>query len=77
MGLSDTGRSSGENDPFGVIVEDILNRRLRREDDGEHVEFAYPPCDELRILRSKIQNDNGIVVRVHERADKFVNVGPE
>lgn len=54
-----------ENNPFGVIVQDILNRRLRGENHGKNVEFAYPPCNELRILRSKIQNDNGIVVRVH------------
>lgn len=77
MGLCNTGRSSGENDSFGVIIEDILNRRLGGEDDGENMEFAYSPGNELRILRSKIQNDNSVVVRVHERAGKFVNVGPE
>jgi hypothetical protein len=40
------------------------------------MEFAYPPCDELRILRSKIKNDNGVVVRVHKRERKIVSMGP-
>jgi len=59
-----------------MISEDILNRRMRGEDDGEDMEFAYPPCDELRILRSKIKNDNGVVVRVHKREREIVSMGP-
>lgn len=59
-----------------MIAEDILNRCMRGEDDGEDMEFAYPPCDELRILGAKIQNDNGIVVSVHKDERKIVSMGP-
>ena len=75
MGLCDTGRTSRENDPFGVIAEDILNRCMRGEDDGEDMEFAYSPCDELRILGAKIQNDNGIVVSVHRNERAILSRG--
>lgn len=58
------------------MPEDILNRRLSGKDDGKDMEFAYPSCDELRILRSKIQNDNGIMVSVHKREREIISMGP-
>src|SRR5258708_2460238 len=57
----DRPRRARENDPYRRAVLDFLERCRARQDDGEHILLADAARDKLRILRAKIEDDDGLV----------------
>ncbi len=54
------GRSAGKNQSHGRIAADFLQRRITRQHHGEDLQFTDAARDELRILRAKVEDNNGL-----------------
>ena len=54
------GRPTGRC-PTGCARPDLGNRRVERQDLGVHRQLAQPARDQLRELRSEVENDDGLV----------------
>src|SRR5437868_1651852 len=54
----DGARPSGKNDPHGRVLLDFFNFRIAGENGGKNVLFADAACDQLRILRPKVEDNN-------------------
>src|SRR5256885_17245498 len=54
----DGRRPSGKNDPHRRIFLDVFNFRIAGENGGKDVLFADAACDQLRILRPKVEDNN-------------------
>ena len=56
----DGERPPGENDAYGRVAANLGERGVEREDDREDLVFADAARDELRILRAKVEDDDGL-----------------
>src|SRR5690606_23449761 len=50
-----------KNEPTGLQGGDLIRRRRTRMDFGVDADLPHPPRDQLRVLTSKIQNNNSFV----------------
>ena len=53
------GGAAREDDAFRRQRHDLLERRGARQDHGEDIELANAACDQLRVLRAEIEDDDG------------------
>src|SRR5712671_6783164 len=56
----DRPRRSREHDTHWGVALDFIEGSRARQHDGENVLFADAACDELRILRAKVEDDDGL-----------------
>src|SRR5688572_18224717 len=57
--LRDAHWPAGEDDPGSVRSPELLNRCVERDDLGVDRELTQTTSDELRVLRTEIQDENG------------------
>ncbi len=58
VGIVDGRRPAGEDDPQRLERLNLAERRRAGQHDREDIQLAYASCDQLRILRAKIQYDD-------------------
>ena len=61
----DALRSAREDDPGRVPPPDAFFRLVGWEDDGEDAGFADPPRDQLRVLATEVEDDDGAAAGAH------------
>ena len=61
VGIHGAG-AAGEDERFGVLREDFARAHRVRDDLGVNVRFADPARDELRVLRTKIDDEDRILL---------------
>src|SRR4051794_19313357 len=54
-------RAPGKNDSNGGITLNLIERCRAWQYYGENFEFADPPGDELRVLRTEIKDNYGLM----------------
>jgi hypothetical protein len=54
----DGARTTGENQPDGVVRLDLRNRSVAGKHDREDVLLSYAASDELCVLAAEIQDDD-------------------
>ena len=59
VGIVDRAWATGQDEASRRECRDLLDRHRAGQDDREDVEFADAPRDQLRVLRTKVQDDNG------------------
>src|SRR5258706_9586446 len=52
------GRTAGQNNPFGIQRGEIFGADIVTDYDGIHIALANPARDYLRVLGTKIENDD-------------------
>jgi hypothetical protein len=57
----DGTRPAAKDNAHGTVAADLFQRRGTGQDDGKNVLLADAACDELRILRAKIENYDGLI----------------
>src|SRR5262245_54935419 len=57
--------SAGENDSFGIVAQDICKRRVERKYFGVDIRFTNAASDQLGVLGTKIEDENGLETRRH------------
>ncbi len=63
--LIDTGRSTGKDEATRLEGKRLLLTNMERQELAVYTGLAQPPDDELAILRSKVEDDNRLIV-LHE-----------
>jgi hypothetical protein len=53
-------RPSAQNDADRPIALDFIQRGGTGEDDGKYFEFADAARNQLRVLRTEVENDDGL-----------------
>ena len=57
----DRPRGSREHDADGRVAFDLVELGRAGEDDGKNILFTNAARDELRVLRAKVEDDDGLV----------------
>jgi len=52
------GRAAGENDSFRLEILDLRRRNVERDNLRVDLQFPNPPRDDLRVLRTEIEDKN-------------------
>ena len=55
----DRPRRARQNNATRRITLDLVERGRAGQHDGENILFANAACDQLRVLRTKVENDDG------------------
>ena len=55
---ADAVRAAAKDDAFGIAGGYLVERRVVRQNLAIDVALANPPCDQLGVLRPKIENDD-------------------
>src|SRR3954470_18747940 len=56
--IENTRWSSGQNNPFRRERGDLFGGGIVPQNDGIHITLAYSSCDDLGVLRPKVQYNN-------------------
>ncbi len=69
----DRRRTAGEDQPARRAPLDLLERRVVRQQLGEHAALAHPPRDQLRVLAPEVEDENLVVLsaRTLRAAQRF------
>ena len=60
-GLVHRRRAAGQDQGLRVAPAELLDRRVVRQELGEHPALAYPPGDQLRVLGPEVEDDHRAV----------------
>src|SRR6476660_7675964 len=60
-GVGDALRTAGEDDTGRIARADSVDRRIRRPYFRVDRKLAQAACDELRVLRPEVENDDGLM----------------
>src|SRR5438874_12787277 len=62
IGRIDAGWATREDEAFGSQPLNAFPRRIMRDQFAIYVVLAYPSCDELAVLRAKVDDRYGVPV---------------
>jgi hypothetical protein len=62
IGIVDRARTTGKDQTSRSIGTDLLQRRSAGQHNGKNTHLPDPAGDQLRVLRAKIEDDNGLVL---------------
>ncbi len=54
------GRSARQDNPYRRVAADFLQAGIKRENNRKHFVFADAARDQLRILRSEVEDNDGL-----------------
>ena len=67
LGLADARRPPGENQPGRPPGRQLVDRGVKREDLGIEIELAQSTGDQLGVLRSEVEHEQGLMGHAGDR----------